>query len=480
MIPRTVIIGCACETSDGIPAGTPGAMRPPTDPARLSRLGQLRRAWPWAGTGPSWRGAARASERLLAQLGRFSGRDRDATLEQLLGRVRTLVLVTGTNGKSSTAHAIEQILARAGRLPIRNRDGANLVDGLSTTLATAVLASRRPVVLEVDEGSLPLVVPPARPSVVVLTNIFRDQLDRYGEVDAVAARIRRAVSAVPDGCVIAANADDPAVADIAMQSGRRVVFFGVDLPAGGAPGFSADSVLCPRCGDVLSFSRVCLSHLGHYRCPACGFSRPIPTVTATGLTPEGLRGTAFTLDGIEVSTPLVGIHGLYNALAAVAAVRMLGVPDVVSAAALRIAHPMPGRSEWIERDGRRVFLGLVKNPAGFEAMAGALASVGGARHVLLLLNDRPADSGDASWIWDAGFGVFQGDRIRVGGTRAEALALRLKYAGVDLSTPAIREHGPAFQAAVADTPPGGSLYVLMNYSAMLDLFGWLGKGLVPP
>jgi len=447
----------------------------------MSRHEPLRRVWPWTSTLSSGRNAASAVvDRLLARAGGFAIWQRNADLARLLARVRTLVLVTGTNGKSSTAHLIEQVLARAGQRPIRNRDGANLVGGLSTTLSRALFTSRRPVVLEVDEGSLPLVIPPARPSVFVLTNIFRDQLDRYGEVDAIASRIRQAVDATPDECVIAANADDPVVAHIAMQSSRRVVFFGLDLPDGGAPpSLSADSVLCPQCNAVLAFSRASLSHLGHYRCPCCDFSRPVPAVAANGRTLGGLGGACLEIGGIEVSTPLVGIHGLYNALAAVTAVRILGIPDSLSADALRIARPMPGRSEWIEHRGRRVFLGLVKNPAGFEAMADALASVKRPRHVLFLLNDGAADGRDVSWIWDAEFGLFQGDRIWIGGRRAEVLALRLKYAGLEAATPAMHEHGMAFEVAVAGTPPGEILYALMNYTAMLDLFGCLRKGLLP-
>jgi UDP-N-acetylmuramyl tripeptide synthase len=424
------------------------------------------------------RGCARAL-RALARLGPRGRPGRPEALADLLSPVRTLVVVTGTNGKSTTAHLLEQILARAGRLPVRNRDGANLAHGVAVTLSGAWFLARRPVILEVDEGSLSEVVPPARPTVLVLTNVFRDQLDRYGEVDAIASRIRDAVAAAPRGCVLAANADDPTVADIAARSGRRVVFFGLELPGRGTPGAAADSVLCPRCGESLSFSRVFLSHLGHYRCPGCGFGRPTPALAASGPAPAGVRAVAFTLDATPVTAPLVGIHGIYNAIAAAAAARVLGVRDAVTAAALRTAAPMPGRSEWIEHEGRRVFLGLVKNPAGFEALAGALASGARPRDVLLLLNDRRADGGDTSWIWDADVGAFAGDRIRVGGSRAEALALRLKYAGLPLCAPPVREHGPAFEAAVGGTPPGECLYVLLNYSAMLDLFGALRKGLVP-
>jgi UDP-N-acetylmuramyl tripeptide synthase len=205
----------------------------------------------------------------------------------------------------------------------------------------------------------------------------------------------------------------------------------------------------------------------------------VPALAATGPVPGGVRGATFTLWDTPVTTPLVGVHGIYNALAAATAARVLGIRDAATVAALRTAAPMPGRSEWIAHQGRRVFLGLVKNPAGFEAMAGALAAVPRPRHLLLLLNDRRADGGDTSWIWDLDVDGFAGDRIRVGGSRAEALALRLKYAGVALAAPVVRDHAAAFEAAVRATPPGGALHVLLNYSAMLDLFGRLGKGLVP-
>ena len=402
------------------------------------------------------------------------------SLPELFARVGTLVVVTGTNGKSTTAHLVEQILARAGKLPVRNRDGGNLVPGITAALSRSPLLSHRPVVLEVDEGTLPLVIPPARPAVLVVTNVFRDQLARHGEMDVVTSTIRRAVGLTPPECAIVANADDPAVADLAMRSGRRIVTFGLGVPGEArAPGPSADSVLCPRCDQPLTFMRACLSHLGDYACPSCGFARPAPDIAATALKVEGVQGGSFRVGDLEVRTPLVGIHAVYNALAAMAVARHLGISDSVSVAALGAARPMPGRSEWITYKGRRVFLGLVKNPAGFEALAAALRPGRGGRRMLLLLNDRRADSTDVSWIWDADFEMLAGERVWVGGSRAEALALRLKYAGVAVAAPPVREHGRALETALAEVPEDQPLYVLLNYSAMLDLFGYLGKGLAP-
>jgi UDP-N-acetylmuramyl tripeptide synthase len=401
-------------------------------------------------------------------------------LPELFARVGTLVVVTGTNGKSTTAHLVEQILARAGKLPVRNRDGANLVPGITATLSRSPLLSHRPVVLEIDEGSLPLVIAPARPAVLVVTNVFRDQLSRHGEMDVVASGIRRAVTLTPRDCTIVANADDPTVADIATRSGRRVVSFGLGVPGRAEePGPSADSVLCPRCDQPLTFMRACLSHLGDYHCPSCSFARPAPDLAATALDLEGVQGGFFRVGDLEVRLSLVGIHAVYNALAAMAVARLLGIPDAVSVAALAAARPMPGRSEWITYRGRRVFLGLVKNPAGFEALATALRPGCGRRWMLLLLNDRRADSSDVSWIWDADFDMFVGDRVWVGGSRAEALALRLKYAGADVAAPPVRHHGRALETAIAEVPEDQPLYVLLNYSAMLDLFGYLGKALAP-
>jgi UDP-N-acetylmuramyl tripeptide synthase len=399
-------------------------------------------------------------------------------LAKVFARVRTLVLVTGTNGKSTTAHLIEQMLARARRFPVRNRDGANMVPGLVRTLSRALFLRRRPVVLEVDEGTLSDIVPPARPQVFVVTNVFRDQLDRFGEVDRVADEIRRAVASTPDDCVLVANSDDPTVAALALRSGRKTVFFGLDVIGDDAPGPSADSVLCPQCGDLLSFARAFLSHLGHYECRGCGFARPAPNITARAERTDGLEGAHFTVDGAEVSTSLVGIHGLYNAMAALTAARVLGIEDAIAFDVLKAARSMPGRSEWIPYKGRSVFLALVKNPAGFEAATRVLAPVPSPRNVLVLLNDRWADSQDVSWIWDADFGIFRGDRVCVGGTRAEALALRLKYARIE-SPPRLFLNGGAFEAAIAATEKGAALYVLMNYSAMLDLFRSLRRRLVP-
>jgi UDP-N-acetylmuramyl tripeptide synthase len=401
------------------------------------------------------------------------------SLARLFESVRTLLLVTGTNGKSTTAHLIEQILARAGKLPLRNRDGANLVPGITATLSSAAFLPRRQVVLEVDEGSLPMVVPPARPSVLVVTNVFRDQLARYGEVDAVAERIRQAVAATPEDCVIVANADDPTVADIGLRSGRRTTFFGLDVAGAHAPRPSADAVFCPGCDRPLGFARTFLSHLGHYACAPCGFSRPVPQVAAAAAVSGGMGGVSFRVGNRDVTCALVGVHAIYNALAAIAAVQVLGIPETVSFEALRTARPMPGRSEWITHKGRRVFFALVKNPAGFEALAGVLKDVPGPRQVLLLLNDRRADSGDVSWIWDAEFEIFRGDRVWVGGRRAEALALRLKYADVERVPGLVRHHGHAFEAALAGTTADAPLWVLMNYSSMLDLFGFLNKRLTP-
>jgi len=402
-----------------------------------------------------------------------------ARLTKVFSRVRDLVLVTGTNGKTTTAHLIEQILARAGRFPIRNRDGANLVPGLVATLSRAFFARRRPVVLEVDEGSLGDVVPPARPSLFVVTNVFRDQLDRYGEVDAVSAEIRQALLDSPADCTVVANADDPAVAALAQDCGRPTVFFGLEHEGEAGLGPSADSVLCPRCSATLFFAHTYLSHLGHYRCPRCGFARPTPDVGARARTGTGAGGTAFALDGVETSTPLAGTHGLYNAVAALAAARVLRIPDALALDVVRTARPMPGRSEWIDHRGRRVFLALAKNPAGFEAATRTLAALPAPRRVLLLLNDRWADGHDVSWIWDADFAGFRGDRVWVGGTRAEALTLRLKYAGAAPPLAELPPHRAAFDAAIAATPKGETLCVVLNYTAMLDLFRALRKPLVP-
>jgi UDP-N-acetylmuramyl tripeptide synthase len=389
------------------------------------------------------------------------------------------VLVTGTNGKTTTARLIAATAAAAGLEPLANASGSNLMRGIAGALAWAAGAHgripgrRRLGVFEVDEAALPQALAALRPRALVFTNLFRDQLDRYGEVEAVAALWRDALASSPATPVVL-NADDPSIAS--LGEGRKdVIYFGVDDPARdrGRPEHAADAVRCP-CGRAYVYQVFYFGHLGLWRCPGCGRSRPPAGVEATGLDlDEGrrLRFRASLPDGAaDVDLALGGLYNVYNALAALAAASALGLPVESTVAALAATSAAFGRQEVFDVDGRRVQVLLGKNPAGLNQVLDTLALDPERRNLLLVLNDLTADGRDVSWIWDTDFEAAAGRFARtwVAGHRALDMALRLKYARWAPETMTVEEDvGGALDAALAGTPPGAGLTVVPTYTAML-------------
>jgi UDP-N-acetylmuramyl tripeptide synthase len=327
---------------------------------------------------------------------------------------------------------------------------------------------------------------------VVVTNLFRDQLDRYGEVDTVIERWRTAMAGLATGTMLVLNADDPAVASLGEGFAGRVLYYGVRDLQPGAEGATdrltvevIDTRTCPRCQALLVYDRRFYSHVGHWRCPACGHARPAPSVEARAVA-AGLDGSAFTLamaaGEVAVTLPLPGLYNVYNAVAAVAGASALGASLAAARSALARFAPAFGRGERLEVDGRIVRILLAKNPTGLNEVLRALATApqgAGGCHLLLALNDQPADGEDVSWIWDANFEAVAAlsSTLTVGGTRAYDLALRLKYAGVPL-TGAVEgaaryaiqpDLAAALDAALAQTGAGETLYVIPTYTAMLAL-----------
>jgi UDP-N-acetylmuramyl tripeptide synthase len=400
---------------------------------------------------------------------------------------RGSVLVSATNGKTTTAAMAASILERHGVELVHNQAGANMAGGIASTL----LAAARPRggiagelgLFEVDELWLQPVAARLRGlRTVLLSNLFRDQLDRYGELETIADSW---VSALRDGPARAAtlvlNADDPLVADLGRDR-DGVVYFGVDddsLALGGMA-HAADAKHCRRCGAPYAFDAVYLGHLGHYHCPSCGRRRPSPTVCARAVELDGVRGARFRLsvasEEADVKLALPGLYNVYNALAAAALAVALEVPlnDIV--AGLQSATAAFGRAETVTVDGRDAQILLVKNPAGCNEVLRTLALEPGEHDVLGVLNDNIADGRDVSWVWDADYELLAG-RVRsvtCAGTRAPELALRLKYAGVDPQRiRVIDDLARALSAAAAERPDSGEdgqpLYVLPTYTAMLAL-----------
>lgn len=382
-----------------------------------------------------------------------------------------VVAVSGTNGKTTTASMLRAILRDAGIPTIGNESGANLSRGVVSALVDAP-AGTRVGVFEIDEAHLVHVVPALRPRVLVLTNVFRDQLDRFAEPETVAGLLRRAAAALPAGARVVANADDPllweAVGDL------DPIGFGVGALAGtdaGEPGADAEPGACPRCGRALSYEGRTVAHLGQARCGSCGWRSAVPAIRADVVAAGGVGEVEVAIDGERAALPLGGTHNAYNAAAAVAAAMALGVPAAEAVRGLAAFRPRFGRAEVFELAGRPVWILLMKNPAGAGVLIREAASDPKVGAAVVAVSDQLADGRDISWIWDADFErlVAAGLPIVPAGRRAADVAVRLKYAG---APPAPSGEGPlgAVRAAVDRAGPGDrGVVVLATYTAMLDL-----------
>jgi lipid II isoglutaminyl synthase (glutamine-hydrolysing) len=391
------------------------------------------------------------------------------------------VLVSATNGKTTTAAMIAAGLEHEGREVVHNRAGSNMAWGVATALLDA---GRRPGQLglfEVDEAWLGGVARDVEPRLVLLSNLFRDQLDRYGELELLADRWAETVAQLDGRARFVLNADDPLVADLGR--GREgVTYFGVTDDSQALPGMqhAADSKHCRNCGHPYAYEAIYLGHLGRYRCPNCGRSRPEPRVVATRVGLEGMSGSRVELETpggkLDLRLPLPGLYNVYNAVAAAATLLELGVPLAAVGEALVGFGGAFGRVETIPVSGRRVSILLIKNPAGANEVLRTLTLEEGELDLWLALNDGIADGRDVSWIWDADFEVLAGRvrRATCSGTRAEEMALRLKYAGIDAELEVERDLGRSLDSAVASAS-GESVYALPTYTALLELRDLLAR-----
>ncbi len=398
------------------------------------------------------------------------------------------MLLSATNGKTTTASMIAGILERAGRPVVRNAAGSNMHWGIATAL---IDAGRRPGELglfEVDEAWLPAVAQELVPDTFVLCNLFRDQLDRYGELELLADRWAELVEQRAGSARFVLNADDPLVADLGRER-PGIVYFGVSDDSQALPELqhAADSKHCRNCGTPYDYEAVYLGHLGRYRCPGCGRTRPEPEVVAERVELDGMSGSRISLrtpaGSADIRLPLPGLYNVYNAVAAAAAALELGASLEQVKASLEAQTAAFGRVETIPVDGRDVSILLVKNPAGANEVLRTLILEGRELDLWIALNDKIADGRDVSWVWDADFELLAG-RVRhvtCSGTRAEEMALRLKYAGIDATPDVERDLWRSLESAVAGVEPGGRLFALPTYTALLELRDLLAdRGLARP
>ncbi|NJM69736.1 MAG: Mur ligase family protein [Scytonema sp. RU_4_4] len=374
-----------------------------------------------------------------------------------------VILIAGTNGKTTTSLLLRTILERKGYRVAHNSTGANLENGLMTALLESTnLVGELDVdyaILEVDENILPKILAPTQPRIILCLNLFRDQLDRYGEVDTISKRWTKVISELPTETVVIPNADDPTLSYLGQQLPQRVLFFGLNEPENYLEEIphAVDSIFCPSCGHSLDYKGVYLSHLGDFHCPKCGFSRSQPV-----------------LDSSEFPQILVGLYNKYNTLAAASAAVELGVDEATILDTINNFQAAFGRAEELEINGKRVRILLSKNPVGTnETIRVVTQSLD--KTTLLVLNDRTPDGTDVSWIWDVDTEklVERGGTLVVSGDRLYDMALRLRYSE---KTPESQfnliieeDLRQAIATALEHTPDNETLHILPTYSAMLEV-----------
>jgi UDP-N-acetylmuramyl tripeptide synthase len=409
-------------------------------------------------------------------------------LKKLSGRLRLgSAAITGTNGKTTTTRMISKILQTAGVRAVNNSTGANLVTGVTAALISDSNLSGKPAsemgLFEVDEASVPKVAAEAKLGILAVLNLFRDQLDRYGELAYTGKVIASAFPALPEDGAVVLNADDPLVASLG-RSARKPVHYGVDEPTldTGRLQHIADSKDCPICGTALAYDAVYMGHVGVYDCRSCSFGRPELACRASRVRLDGARGADFLLSTpvgeTEVRVNLPGLYNVYNALAAATVASEAGVGLEEISRGLREFGGAFGRVERVRVGDREAFLLLIKNPVGFNEILRTFVASDDARHVLIAINDNHADGRDVSWLWDVDFEMLADASVEgqtkgaspfmVAGIRAEDMAVRLKYADLPVGT-VIPDPREAIKTALEATPPGETLYVLPTYTAMLEI-----------
>jgi lipid II isoglutaminyl synthase (glutamine-hydrolysing) len=383
-----------------------------------------------------------------------------------------VIIVAGTNGKTTTSLLLRSILEKDGWKVVHNEAGANLVNGLITTLLenTSLTGKLKADygILEVDENVIPIVIPQLQPKYILALNLFRDQLDRYGEVDTITYRWGKAIAELDSDTILVTNGDDPALTYLGRQLAtgdrpKQVKYFGLSEPELYLEEIphAVDSIYCPSCGTALDYQGVYLSHQGDFKCPKCGFAK-----------------TELSIDSKEWPQVLIGIYNKYNTLAAVTVMESIGISKPVILDTIANFQAAFGRSEEVVYQGKKVRILLTKNPASMNETIRAVSQVkqsGGGSVSLMVLNDRTPDGTDVSWIWDVDTEKFvnSGGKIVVSGDRVYDMALRLEYSKTDPHSGCeliVKEDlKQAIETAIDLTPISETLHIIPTYSAMLEV-----------
>lgn len=394
------------------------------------------------------------------------------------------ILVTGTNGKTTTTSMIAQILSENGAEYITNKSGANLIGGITTLFIEAVnifgKSKKDHAVIEVDEANVNVILEFLDPDIIVVTNFFRDQLDRYGELYTTLRKVQSGILKSKKAKLIL-NADDSLCTSLGLGTDKQTLFFGVDDNVSEYPdeNITTDAAYCINCKSKYEYSYRVLGHLGGFKCPSCGYQRPSPIVKCTGIDELTTFSTSFRFAVSDASyaltIPAPGFYNIYNALAAITFAHVMNYPISKTAEALKKFEPSFGRMENIRIDDKNIKLILAKNPTGFDQIINYLLTVDERLNVAFLINDRTQDGKDISWLWDVDFEKLTKKEdglinVYASGTRADDMAVRLKYAGVSAETiKVMKNYDDIIGNGLLSLEPENTLYIVPTYTAMLDI-----------
>lgn len=366
-----------------------------------------------------------------------------------------VIIIAGTNGKTTTGKLIAEILRANKKNVLHNEAGANLINGLASTLITGVNVSGKLnqdyLIFESDENALPEVLEQTNPDFIICLDLFRDQLDRYGEIDSIAKKWRGSFKKLLPNTTLILNSDDPQIAYLSSDTKAKSLYFGLEEEGKSQTSHGADTTYCPRCLGKLEFQKVFFSHLGIWSCPKCGLRRPKPNISSI------------------THYPLSGTYNKYNSLAASLFAKSEGIKQDAIDKAFKNFSPAFGRGEKIVYKQKNVQVFLSKNPTSFNQSLVTAKMLGG-KNLLILLNDRIPDGLDVSWIWDINMEelLIGFNSIIVSGDRCYDMGLRIKYCNSSKFKiePSLQK---ALGIAIANIATDEVLYVLANYSSMLDI-----------
>lgn len=399
-------------------------------------------------------------------------------LKELASEVRKdIFIVCGTNGKTTTNNLLADFIASNGNKVVCNRTGSNMLNGVASAFVLSAGLNGHLnadyACIEIDEASTVRVLPHFKPDYMILTNLFRDQLDRYGEIDITMDLLSRAMKMAPDMKLLV-NGDDSLSTYLAMENSNPYTAYGISEQV-----FQEENSreiregrFCKRCGEKMEYHFYHYSQLGDYYCPKCGFKRPIPEFDASHI--DLSDGLAFAVKGRHIKVNYRGFYNIYNILAVFGAASMAGIPTENFNKVLGNYTPQFGRNEIFHINDTKVMLNLAKNPAGFNQNIGAVMTDPSEKDIIILINDNSQDGTDVSWLWDVDFDRLKDANaasITVSGIRCQDMRLRLKY--VDI--PSHLE--PDIEKAIESKINSGTknLYVLVNYTGLYSTHNILKK-----